>query len=251
MDSQEIINKIISGENIVDVVNNFVNESRSNKVLNKFPPNTVIFPDGILWSMWDGNLAQVHGPSPFSMFIDDHNFDIDLMARVYQIRFALDFNRKKMISARGLDVVEKEITVQDSSIPWEQATFVIRQPGSFQDLLGKFGNLETFKVKIKPKDLYPAERRYVVENLKSKNYLDVSNVRPSLPQSKWKKLINMSFTKTQDLDLNQAGAADNALDRFNKGLVFPKSEEDKIWSRFNGVFKLNKKGDNLLWIVKK
>jgi hypothetical protein len=248
---QSLIDQVCEGDHPFDVINNIVNESKKEKVLSKFPSNTEIFPDGLLWSIWDKKLAQVNGPSFFDSSISDHDFDVDLIARKYQIRFAKDFDRKKDLDVRGLDVVGKEIVLQDSSIPWEKATFVIRVPGSFQDVLGKFGPLETFVVKVNLKDLSPAEIRAVTDNLRQKNYLDISLVKGSLPSSKWKKLLNMSFNHTQDLDAKQANIANDALNRFNKGQVFSNEIEDRIWSKFKGAYKLNKKGDKLLWIVKK
>lgn len=209
-------------------------EGGVSNMMNKLPPDTQLHDMyGMRFSSWDGKLALITGPSRVGSI--GHYFDLDLMARRYSVRFAIDLHTKNKINAPtwaiGLDPHPKK-----PRLSYEQNSFEITKDGGSlrgqPEIKGGFSKPYDFWVKVKLKDLYPGEVSKVIAELKRDDFKDVSRVK--LSPKHWKialkhKTYNSAFNALDKSDASKATTFDRYVSMHNVE-----------WKNVEGVFATSK-----------
>lgn len=217
--------------------------------IKKFPPNTKIYPDGLLWSSWDGDLALVTGPSS----ADRHppskeQFDPTHLARRYAIRPGLTMDGKP-IKAHPKWTGEEPVIRGSSSLPYEKLTWSngdrAYDPRNYIE--GKFGSITAYWVIIPLKELSPGEIQVVTRQLDEDDFYDATDAKYQLKQAQWEKLLSMSAKDALNQDVDLSNAADEAITRTLGHYAKDSAEEEATWKKLGGAYKLSKKRDRIMW----
>lgn len=238
-------------ESIRDVLRLHLLETKAENYINKFPPNTKIHTDGIVWSMWDGYLALVTGPSYSSYsYASNVEFDSLHMARRYCIRYALTLDRKKKVKPERSDI-GFEPHIDNPRAEYTKTTWSMGTPGYGPLRQGTFDDVFCVWVKLKMNELWPGETQLVISGLDKDGYYDATDARYNIKQNDWKKLLKMSFADTQNQDAKLANAVDELITAVLGRHAKDEKEEEKVWADVGGIYKATKKRDRIMWIVPK
>jgi len=227
----------------------------SQTFLKKLPAKTEVHSP-LQWSMWDGKLALVDGPSYYDIhgsgLAANTSFDPAQMARHYYVRFAVQ--DKKRLAPPTKSCLGYEINVSDGSASYWKTEWTIGTPNYGPTSRGTFEkNIEHYLVAVQLKELGIAEIRAVTKLHDSWGYYDVGgDPRLNLKQSEWKKVLRCKkFSDTQNLESDLANAAYELICR-RKTSGHPKDEieEQNLWESIAGIYKTSKKGDRILFILK-
>lgn len=223
--------------------------------IDKLPPNTKVY-GSLKWSKWDDKLALVDGPDFYSVNKDamPEIFDPAKMARRYAVRFATDNNGKRLKIPNDA-YLGREIYVKNRSANYWDTVWSIGRPSGYG--ISDTGSFEKevyiYWVGVDIKDLGPAEVKSVTKLYDSYGYIDISGYpRLSIGINKWKKLVKYkNFEDTQALESNLANAAYELLRVANRKEPGDDLDQQIIWDSIQGVYKTDKKGEKLLFILKK
>jgi hypothetical protein len=219
----------------------------SEPFIKAFPKNTDIYPDGLHWSSWDGYLALVSGPT-YGHYSSKSDFDPVSMHRRYAVRYAIDFNKKKVKAERG-DAGQQTI-IRNPSLPYEKTTWAIGKPGYGPVREGTFEKkVVAYWVKVQMKDLYPGEITLVKAWMDEDKFFDATTMNNPISQSQWKKVLPMTFKQTQEQDYKIANAVNEVVEYMAGKFVGDDDEADRIWKDVGGIYKLTKKYDRIMFIL--
>lgn len=185
------------------------------------------------FSSWGGKFAFVDVPW-------DGGFSPKKMERTYQVRFALELDRRKPMS-----VVQKflgaEPTILDTRAQYEKTTWKI---GSYaEQLRGGFGPLQDFQIKLSLTNMMDKEHRQLEQFLIAHGYTDVSRSRFS--GTKWKRILGMTFTQLEaGKDWETANEVDRVINKDLKVDTMDEDAADRAWNLLGkkGVFAVTQRG---------
>lgn len=236
----------LNGKNPLFVIDSHIDEAIESYIKG-FPANTKLVLNGMRWSIWDGNLALVTGPSGLDRYPPTRSdFDPDTLARRYAVRPALTLDKKHPVKAERSDF-GFEPHVADRRADYEKTTWSMGTPGYGPLRQGTFGPVTAYWVEVSLKDLSPGEVQTVLQQLDGDDFLDVTYNKESVNRKEWEKLVKITFPKTQELDSKLANAAYDAVKEILHRYPDNEAEEQKTWSKIGGVYKTDKKRGRILW----
>jgi hypothetical protein len=203
------------------------------------------------FSSWDGWLALVDTSLTGDLYSSGHNyewFDPELMARKYNVRFAVDLEGKRIVAQDKF--IGQRPDIEDPRKPYEKTTFKISSYlYGHRPIVGTFLKLKTFWVKLPFKGLNTAETSFVKRYFDKRGFVDVSNIK--LIVRDWRIMLGMGFGEIQDkLHYSKGNSADELVVGILGRYAKDEAEAGKTWKGIKGVYGVTRQG-NIKFVVEK
>jgi len=219
------------------------NSNREGTFLPNLSHESIIFPEGVKLSNWEGVLALVRTTTTSDTVVDGTQFWPPKMARRYVVRRAVFVGTGRPIKATD-DMVGEEAVVSPNGGTKFMAG---KRIDDHRELKGEFLEPEYYWVHQRLGELFAPEVDMMREHFNGKGVLDASDL--NISGNEWRRALGGTFLDTQSTA--KAHEFDKAIVKSLNGCPRDTEHAELVWDllKKRGVYAVNKRGDILKFVL--